>query len=103
MAGRNPGTPKSGGRQAGTPNKITASIKAGILAAYEQAGGEAYLLNIANTDPRTFCGLLAKILPTQIEAPEPTETHLVVSWLNEIDGKSRGLPCMAAGPDAEEL
>ncbi len=32
-----------------------------------------------------------------------TETHLVVSWLNEIDGKSRGLPCMATGVEGEEL
>jgi len=28
MAGRKPGTPKTGGRKAGTPNKATANVKA---------------------------------------------------------------------------
>lgn len=47
MAGRKPGSPKTGGRKKGTPNKITADVKAMILAALEQAhpeGSVAYLV-----------------------------------------------------------
>jgi hypothetical protein len=76
------------GRKPGTPNKITATIRAGILAAYEQAGGEAYLLQVAKDDPRTFCGLLAKILPTQVEATEGTGS-VIASILGEIANKGR--------------
>ena len=84
-------------------NKITADLKGMILGALQAKGAQAYLEKIADTDLKAFCTLLGKILPTQIEAPEPTETHLVVSWLNEIDGKSRGLPSVATGAEAEEL
>lgn len=38
MAGR--GSPKTGGRQKGTPNKINADLKAMILGALDEAGGE---------------------------------------------------------------
>lgn len=44
MAGRKPGTPKTGGRQKGTPNKLTADVKAMILEALDKAGGVKYLV-----------------------------------------------------------
>ena len=34
--------------------------------AFDRLGGAEYLFRVANEDPRTFCGLLGKILPTQI-------------------------------------
>ena len=57
---------KTGGRKKGTPNKVGISLKEGILEAYKRAGGVEYLENIARLDPRTFCALLAKVLPTQL-------------------------------------
>ena len=47
MAGRKPGSQKTGGRQKGTPNKLTADVKAMILGALDKAGGEKYLLTQA--------------------------------------------------------
>jgi len=57
---------KTGGRKAGTPNKVTADIKAAIVGAFEKAGGEAYLEKVARDNPQVFCALLGKVLPTQI-------------------------------------
>lgn len=57
---------KTGGRKKGTPNKTTKQLKEAILEAYERAGGVEYLETIARLDPRTFVGLLAKVLPMQI-------------------------------------
>lgn len=57
---------KTGGRKKGTPNKTTKALKDAILEAYERAGGVEYLETIARLDPRTFVGLLAKVLPMQI-------------------------------------
>lgn len=61
---------KTGGRKAGTPNKITALLKDQIL----QAGADAhpdgmvgYLTEQAMTNPNAFLTLLGKVLPTQVE------------------------------------
>lgn len=61
------GSPKTGGRQKGTPKKLTADLRTAILGALEAKGGQAYLEEVAGSDPRTFCALLGKVLPMQIE------------------------------------
>lgn len=58
--GAGPGRPK------GSPNKLTADIKSAIMGAFNQAGGETYLLRVAQEDPKTFCTLLGKVLPMQV-------------------------------------
>lgn len=61
---------KTGGRQAGTPNKTTALLKDAILKAAEQAGGEeglvGYLQQQASASPAAFMALLGKVLPMQV-------------------------------------
>jgi hypothetical protein len=68
------GSAKTGGRQKGTPNKLTAQLKEMILEAAEQAGGEggtvAYLKNQATANPGPFMALLGKVLPLQIAGDE---------------------------------
>src|SRR4051794_28725991 len=64
MAG--PGAPKTGGRQKGTPNKISADVRAMVLAALDRAGGADYLYEQAHANPRAFLSLLGRIIPTQI-------------------------------------
>ena len=53
------GAPKTGGRQSGTPNKLTGDVRALILAALDRAGGENYLLGQATANPKAFMSLLA--------------------------------------------
>jgi hypothetical protein len=57
---------KTGGRTKGTPNKVNAAVKEAIVAAFNKVGGESYLVKVAESDPRTFCGLLGKVMPTQL-------------------------------------
>lgn len=59
---------KTGGRQKGTPNKATADIKEAIRTAFHEAGGVDYLIKIAKTDAKTFCALLGKVVPADINA-----------------------------------
>ena len=84
MAGRKPGGPKTGGRQAGTPNKTTALLKDAILLAATRAGGPgglvAYLEAQAALSPGPFLSLLGKVLPTQVEGPGPNGEHLVATF-----------------------
>ncbi|MBN6820700.1 hypothetical protein JRF84_14045 [Methylobacterium organophilum] len=73
---------KTGGRQAGTPNKTTALLKDAILKAAEKAGGEAglvgYLEQQASASPAAFMALLGKVLPMQVAGDEDNPVqHLV--------------------------
>jgi hypothetical protein len=75
--GKRPGA----GRKKGVPNKLTANIKAAIMAAFADAGGKDYLVTVAKTDPRTFCTLLGKILPTQVTGDASEPVRIEFSWL----------------------
>jgi hypothetical protein len=59
---------KTGGRQKGTPNKITALLKDEILMAADNAhpeGRVGYLTQQAVDNPSAFLTLLGKVLPVQ--------------------------------------
>jgi hypothetical protein len=95
MAGRPKGTPKTGGRKKGTPNKISSALKEAILEAAEQAGGEdgivGYLVVQAHANPVAFMSLLGKVLPMTIaDTAENEETNFVVTthyvWPKDKDG-----------------
>lgn len=59
---------KTGGRKKGSPNKLTAVVKDAILNAFQEVGGKSYLVRVAEEDPRAFCTLLGKILPSELNA-----------------------------------
>ncbi len=71
---------KTGGRVAGTPNKITSLLKDAILQAAELAGNDlekkegliGYLKAQAIAQPAAFMTLLGKVLPMQINADVTT-------------------------------
>ena len=71
---------KTGGRQKGTPNKITADIKGAILGAFGKVGGEDYLARVAIEHPQVFCALLGKVLPIQVEGTAE-DGAINVRWL----------------------
>jgi hypothetical protein len=66
MAGRVKGTPKTGGRKKGTPNKDTGDLRAMILEALTNKGGVAYLEKQADENPKAFLSLVGRVLPLQV-------------------------------------
>lgn len=44
------------------------AVKRAILNAFEKVGGEDYLVMVAKEDPKTFCALLARLLPAEVKA-----------------------------------
>jgi hypothetical protein len=95
MAGRPKGTPKTGGRKKGTPNKISSALKEAILQAAEQAGGEhgtvGYLVVQALANPVAFLSLLGKVLPMTIADTVQNEEiksliTMQVVWPEDKDG-----------------
>jgi hypothetical protein len=57
---------KTGGRKAGTPNQVTATLRDMILEALSNSGGVAYLTRQAEDNPTAFLALIGKILPMQV-------------------------------------
>jgi hypothetical protein len=63
------GGPRAGaGRPKGSPNKITANLKAMILNSLDRVGGEEYLAKLAIENSSAYAGLLGKILPAVLAA-----------------------------------
>lgn len=78
--GRPKGQPKTGGRQKGTPNKITGDLKNMILGALSDAGGQKYLQRQAEENPNAFMQLVGKVLPMTVNGTgERGEIKIVVS------------------------
>ena len=73
--GKQPGA----GRPKGSPNKITADVKAAILQAFELEGGVEYLRQVARDDQKTFCALLGRVLPLQLtgDSAAPIQVQIV--------------------------
>lgn len=57
---------KQGGRQKGTPNKMTSSVKEAFQAAYKSIGGDRALADWARNNPTHFYQLYAKLIPQDI-------------------------------------
>jgi hypothetical protein len=67
-----------GGRQKGTPNKITGDIRAMILGALQAKGGQKYLERCADENPAAFLTLVGKVLPMQVQGdPERPLQHSI--------------------------
>ena len=54
------------GRPKGTPNRLTADVRAMILAALDKAGGIDYLVAQSERNPAAFLTLVGKVLPLQM-------------------------------------
>jgi len=76
------GQPKKGGRKKGTPNKQTADMRAAMVEAFDKAGGVEWLVKLSQDDPRTFAGLVGKIIPNEIKAT--VEGELVLNVVTNV-------------------
>lgn len=70
---------KTGGRKAGTPNKLNASVKEAILEAFNDVGGPKYLVKVANENPAVFCQLVGKVLPLTVQGDPQNPMQIVIT------------------------
>lgn len=70
------GKREGAGRPQGSLDKNNKALREMILAALEQKGGVAYLVDKADSHPQAFMSLLGRVLPMQVAGdPEnPLET-----------------------------
>jgi hypothetical protein len=84
-------TRNKAGRPKGAKNKLPQKLKEALMRAFERAGGETYLHQVALDDPKTFCALLGKILPAELklEGAGPQGEHLHKIERTVVDPKPR--------------
>lgn len=83
------GQPTPAGRPKGVRNKLT-NLRDAVLEAFDRVGGADYLVRLAEgtqSDRAAFTGLVAKVLPTQINQNVEGGIKLELSWLG---GRSIG-------------
>lgn len=70
---------KGGGRPKGKPNKVNGDVKAMVLGALEQVGGQQYLAEQAEANPTAFMSLVGKVLPREMKAEVSGAIELVLA------------------------
>jgi len=80
LVGRKPGTPKTGGRVAGVPNKFNRDIKEMIIGALHEVGGVHYLARQAEANPGPFLALVGKVLPLQVTGKDGVPLQVDFRW-----------------------
>jgi hypothetical protein len=60
------GHKKAGGRQKGTPNKVTTAAKEAFAAAFDQIGGTNALAEWAHLNKTEFFKLYARLIPVEL-------------------------------------
>lgn len=66
-------TPKIGkgkpgpGRPKGVPNKVNKAVRELVVEALNEIGGKDWLVTLARDDPKTFCALIGRVIPLQVD------------------------------------
>lgn len=77
------------GRQKGTVNKLTVSIREAIENAFTELGGASYLVHVGKSDPRTFCALLSRLLPTKLANADGSPLLAALTELTDAQLEAR--------------
>jgi hypothetical protein len=105
-----PGHDRPGpGRPKGSQNKVTTALRDMILGALDRVGGEEYLAKLAIENSSAFASLVAKVLPSTLQASESSGGDTVLTFRRVIvwpDGREEieGVtPKQIAPPASHEL
>ena len=90
----------TGGNRKGIPNRQTVAIKDAIERAFDKLGGTDYLVHVGRSDPRTFCALLSKLLPTKLANADGSPLLAALTELTDAQLEARTARALA---DAQRL
>lgn len=67
------------GRPKGSKNRVTKAVKDALRASLESGeGAEAFFLSLKRDDPKTYAGLVGKLIPNEVVADVKTESTVRV-------------------------
>lgn len=85
------GQPKLGGRQKGTPNKVTAAAKDAIAQAASDLGGGKRIVEWARSDPKNeaafWTTIYPKLIPVQVGGDPDNPLELNIRSIALVAGK----------------
>ena len=90
----------TGGNRKGIPNRQTVAIKDAIERAFDKLGGTDYLVTVGRNDPRTFCALLSRLLPTKLANADGSPLLAALTELTDAQLEARTQRALA---DAQRL
>lgn len=90
----------TGGSRKGIPNRQTVAIKEAIEKAFTKLGGVDYLVHVGRKDPRTFCALLSRLLPTKLANADGSPLLAALTELTDAQLEARTARALA---DAQRL
>ena len=90
----------TGGSRKGIPNRQTVAIKDAIERAFDKLGGTDYLVTVGRNDPRTFCALLSRLLPTKLANADGSPLLAALTELTDAQLEARTQRALA---DAQRL
>jgi hypothetical protein len=88
------------GSRKGIPNRTTQNIKEAIEGAFDRLGGVDYLVKVGQKDPRTFCALLSRLLPTKLANADGSPLLAALTELTDAQLEARTARALA---DAQRL
>jgi hypothetical protein len=68
---------KTGGRQQGTPNRITTAFKQAVQIVYDEIGGHQAFAAWARENQTDFYRIASRLIPTEITSPDNSVTIIV--------------------------
>lgn len=71
------GVKTGGGSRAGIPNKITSDVRNMVVNALNKAGGEQYLFEQAQENPKAFLTLVAKCIPANVNIGGQSDSPII--------------------------
>ena len=83
------------GRPKGMQNALTVSVRDAIENAFNKLGGASYLEHVGRTDPRTFCALLSKLLPTKLSNADGSPLLAALTELTDAQLEARTARALA--------
>jgi hypothetical protein len=93
-----PGKPKTGGRQAGTPNRLTGLFREAVLCVYERLGGHDAFLQWARENPTEYYKIAARLIPTEMREDDGSKSVTVIVQRSGHSVPEAGLALSLGGP-----
>lgn len=73
-----PGQPKIGGRQVGTPNRLTGAFREAVLHVYNGLGGHEAFLEWARENRTEYYRIASRLIPTEMRQDEDRTVHVII-------------------------
>ncbi len=73
------GKPKTGGRQPGTPNRLTGAFREAVLHVYNGLGGHKAFLEWALQNPTEYYRIAARLIPVELRSEEDRTVTVIIA------------------------